>query len=94
MTRQEIMNTPYGEMADMIACLSIYEGLAEPKKIKLNRAWFLFYGRKLNMTRQEIMTTPLGEMLDMIACLSIYEGLAEPKKIKRKWNYDEAMSLK
>lgn len=34
MTRQEIMCTPLGEMQDMIACLSIYEGLAEPKKIK------------------------------------------------------------
>ena len=28
------MTTPLGEMLDMIACLSIYEGLAEPKKIK------------------------------------------------------------
>lgn len=46
------------------------------------------------MTRQEIMNTPHGEMMDMIACLSIYEGLAEPKKYKKKWNYDEAMSLK
>lgn len=34
MTRQEIMTTPLGEMQDMISCLSIYEGLAEPKKIK------------------------------------------------------------
>ena len=34
MSRQEIMITPFGEMQDMISCLSIYEGLAEPKKIK------------------------------------------------------------
>ena len=26
MGRQEIMNTRYGEMLDMIACLSIYNG--------------------------------------------------------------------
>ena len=31
MSRQEIMNTRYGEMLDMIACLSIYNGGAEPK---------------------------------------------------------------
>lgn len=28
------MITPLGEMQDMIACLSIYEGLASPKKYK------------------------------------------------------------
>lgn len=28
------MVTPFGEMQDMISCLSIYEGLAEPKKYK------------------------------------------------------------
>lgn len=32
MQRQEIMDTTYGEMMDMIACLSIYEGTAAPKK--------------------------------------------------------------
>jgi len=37
MSRQEIMITPFSEMQDMISCLSIYEGLAEPKKIK--RKW-------------------------------------------------------
>ena len=45
------------------------------------------------MQRQEIMATPLGEMLDMISCLAIYEGLAKLKK-KRKWTYDEAISLR
>lgn len=29
MSKQEIMNTCYGEMVDMISCLSIYEGGAE-----------------------------------------------------------------
>lgn len=33
MTHQEIMTTRFGEMADLIACLAIYNG-AEPKKIK------------------------------------------------------------
>lgn len=33
MTRQEILCTRVGEMRDMIACLSIYNG-AEPKKPK------------------------------------------------------------
>lgn len=32
MQRQEILDTTYGEMMDMIACLSIYEGVAAPKK--------------------------------------------------------------
>lgn len=31
MSKQEILITPYGEMLDMIACLAIYEGNAEPK---------------------------------------------------------------
>lgn len=34
MGRQEILCTRYGEMQDMIACLSIYEGTAVPKKQK------------------------------------------------------------
>lgn len=32
MDRREILITRYGEMMDMIACLSIYEGTAVPKK--------------------------------------------------------------
>ncbi len=32
MDRREILITRYGEMMDMIACLSIYEGSAVPKK--------------------------------------------------------------
>ena len=30
MRRQEILVTRYGEMMDLISCLSIYEGNAEP----------------------------------------------------------------
>lgn len=36
MGRQEIMNTRYGEMLDMIACLSIYEGTALPAKERIH----------------------------------------------------------
>ena len=35
MSRQEILCTRVGEMRDMIACLSIYNG-ADPKKKKLS----------------------------------------------------------
>lgn len=35
MERQEILDITYGEMMDMIACLSIYEGYAEPKKQRI-----------------------------------------------------------
>jgi len=35
MERQEILDTLYGEMMDMIACLSIYEGHAVPKKQRI-----------------------------------------------------------
>ena len=35
MQRQEILDTLYGEMCDMIACLAIYEGNAAPKKEKI-----------------------------------------------------------
>lgn len=34
MGRHEILVTRYGEMQDMIACLSIYEGTALPKEQK------------------------------------------------------------
>lgn len=35
MTKQEIMVTTFGELNDMISCLSIYEGGAEPASPKL-----------------------------------------------------------
>lgn len=33
MDRREIINTRYGEMLDMIACLSIFNGGAEQKNV-------------------------------------------------------------
>lgn len=33
MQRQEIVITRYGEMVDMINCLFIFKGYAEPKRI-------------------------------------------------------------
>lgn len=47
--------------------------------MKLNTAWFLFYGRKLGMKRSEILSCPYGEMLDYINCVSIQNG-AMPKR--------------
>lgn len=41
MGKQEILCTPYGEMLDMIACLSIYEGNAKPKKPKMTMEEFM-----------------------------------------------------
>ena len=32
MSRIEVLTTRYGEMLDMIDCLSIYNGAAEPKR--------------------------------------------------------------
>jgi hypothetical protein len=29
MTRQEVLSTSYGEMVDLLSCLSIYQGTAE-----------------------------------------------------------------
>lgn len=34
MSRTEVLLTKVGEMMDMIACLSIYNGAAEPKERK------------------------------------------------------------
>lgn len=34
MSKQEILVTPFGEMRDMIACLSIYQGTAKPGAVK------------------------------------------------------------
>ena len=39
MNRQEVMCTRFGEMMDMIACLSIYNGSAEPVSKKKNRTY-------------------------------------------------------
>lgn len=36
MSKQEILITPIGEMMDMLACFSIFEGAAKPKKPKMN----------------------------------------------------------
>lgn len=36
MSRQETLNTLYGEMLDMISCLAVYNGTAVPKKEKLS----------------------------------------------------------
>lgn len=32
MSREETLNTTFGEMCDLIACMEIYEGHALPKK--------------------------------------------------------------
>ena len=34
MSKQEILVTPLGEMKDMIACLSIYQGTAKQRSAK------------------------------------------------------------
>ena len=36
MSRQETLNTLYGEMLDLISCLAVYNGVAVPKKEKLS----------------------------------------------------------
>lgn len=46
--------------------------------MKINLAWFLFYGRQMGMGRFETLSCPVGEMLDMVACLQISNG-APPK---------------
>ena len=32
MSRQETLNTLYGEMLDLISCLAVYNGVAKPAK--------------------------------------------------------------
>lgn len=39
MSRQEVMSTRYGEMLDLISCLSIYNGGAEYKAPKRKLSW-------------------------------------------------------
>lgn len=58
----------------------------------MTRAWFVFYGRMLNMTRREIMATRYGDMLDLISCLAIYNG-AEPGETRRKLTFDETLEV-
>lgn len=62
------------------------------RQIKLNLAWFLFYGRRLGMSKREILCTTYSEMLDMIACFAIYHGAA-PKKKPKKLSYAEIMEV-
>lgn len=63
--------------------------------MKLNLAWFIYYGRTLNMSRQEVMVTRFGEMKDMITCLQIERGELIPveKRPEKVWSYDEAIAL-
>ena len=35
-----------------------------------------------------------GEMLDLIACYGIFNGAFKEKKKKKKWTYEEAISLR
>lgn len=42
MGKREILVTTFGEMMDMIACLSIYEGTAVPKSDKKVRRYTSF----------------------------------------------------
>lgn len=44
MSKQEILCTPYGEMLDMLACHSIYEGGVKPKKKKHHMSMEDFLG--------------------------------------------------
>lgn len=55
---------------------------------RFKAAWYLFFGRKLNMSRQEILVTTIGEMGDMVSCLSVYNGTAKEKK---ELSYEEIM---
>ena len=61
--------------------------------MSLNRAWFLFYGRILNMGKQEILHTDYAEMRDMISCFSIYNG-AEPKKKQDPMRMEDVFKLR
>lgn len=58
----------------------------------MNRSWYIYYGRKLNMGREETLCTRYGEMQDMIACLSIENGGAE-QIIKRRLPFEKVMTL-
>lgn len=78
--------------------------MKKPARIKMNLAWFLYYGRAhLHMSRKEILMTKYGEMKDMVTCMQIERGDLVPagktvlKGINpstgKKWTYDEAMRL-
>ncbi len=43
MTRQEILNTRYGEFMDLLSCLAVYNGAAKekPKKLSFDDALLL-----------------------------------------------------
>lgn len=58
-------------------------------RIKLNLAWFLYYGRQLGMSRREILHCPVGELLDYIDCMQIQNG-AKPKVYA---DVDELMAI-
>lgn len=46
MSKQEILVTPFGEMQDMIACLSIFNGNARQK---INRSKDMTYDEAINL---------------------------------------------
>lgn len=43
MTRQEVLNTRYGEFVDLLSCLAVYNGAAKekPKKLSFDEALLL-----------------------------------------------------
>lgn len=62
--------------------------------MSLNLAWFLFYGRTLNMTKQEILHTDYAEMRDMISCFAIVHKGAIPKKRNRHMRFEDVIKLR
>ena len=52
----------------------------DKRNIRLNRSWFIYYGRKLGMCKREVLVTPYGEMLDMLACSYIDAGTKQKKR--------------
>ena len=62
--------------------------------IRLNLAWFKFYGLRFGLTITEAVNMRFGEMMDLITCEAIYSGAQKPKAVKKHYTFDEAMKLR
>lgn len=64
------------------------------RSIRLNLAWFKYYGLRFGLTITEAVNMRYGEMMDLIACDAIFNGVQQPKEEKKHFTFDEAIKLR
>lgn len=58
----------------------------------MNRAWYIYFGHKMNLGREETLLMRYGEMQDMLTCMAIENGGAE-QIIKKRKSFSQVMEM-